>query len=172
MTEQQQTPQAGQEPGTHPEKAVCGGATRAPAGGSVPAKAEAPPAPQRMDPVRKWVLIFSAFCLLLLAWYMAADRYTPFTTQARVNAFVVPIAPQVSGEILSVDVHTNQMVKKGDQLARLDPARYQLAVAAAEAQLALTQQSLMVSSSTVDAAAAAWKPRKQTWSRIPRMRLA
>jgi multidrug resistance efflux pump len=107
-----------------------------------------------MDPVRKWVLVFAAFCLFLLAWYMAADRYTPFTTQARVNAFVVPIAPQVAGEILSVDVRTNQVVKKGDLLARIDPARYQLAVAAAEAQLALTEQSLRVSSSTVDAAKA------------------
>ncbi|MBK8108046.1 MAG: HlyD family secretion protein [Betaproteobacteria bacterium] len=108
-----------------------------------------------MDPVRKWVLIFAAFCLVLLAWYMAADRYTPFTTQARVNAFVVPIAPQVAGEIVSVEVRTNQMVKKGDLLARIDPTRYELAVAAAEAQLALTQQSLRVSSSTVDAARAA-----------------
>jgi multidrug resistance efflux pump len=107
-----------------------------------------------MDPVRKWVLIFGAFCLLLLAWYVAADRYTPFTTQARVNAFVVPIAPQVAGEILSVEVRTNQRVKKGDLLALIDPARYQLAVAAAQAQLALTQQSLRVSSSTVDAARA------------------
>ena len=60
-------------------------------------KSEAPAAP-RMDPVRKWVLIFGAFCLLLLAWYMAADRYTPYTTQARVNAFVVPIAPQVAAK--------------------------------------------------------------------------
>ena len=107
-----------------------------------------------MDPVRKWVLIFVAFCLFLLAWYMAADRFTPFTTQARVNAFIVPIAPQVAGEILSVDVHSNQTVKKGQLLASIDPARYQLAVAAAEAQLALTQQSLRVSSSTVDAARA------------------
>ena len=122
--------------------------------GATSAQSQAPLAPPRMDPVRKWVLIFSAFCLFLLAWYMAADRYTPFTTQARVNAFVVPIAPQVAGEILSVDVRTNQAVKKGDLLARIDPMRYQLAVAAAEAQLALTEQSLRVSSSTVDAAGA------------------
>ena len=113
-----------------------------------------------MDPVRKWVLVFGAFCLLLLAWYMAADRYTPYTTQARVNAFVVPIAPQVAGEILSVDVRTNQAVRKGDLLARIDPVRYQLAVAAAEAQLALTQQNLKVSGSTVDAAAASLQAAK------------
>ena len=139
MSEQQQSPQAGQEPARQPEKA--------------PAAASAP-APTRMDPVRKWVLIFGALCLFLLAWYMAADRYTPFTTQARVNAFVVPIAPQVAGEILTVDVRTNQIVKKGQLLAQIDPARYELAVAAAEAQLALTEQNLKVSSSTVDAAAA------------------
>jgi multidrug resistance efflux pump len=108
-----------------------------------------------MDPVRKWVLIFGACCLFLLVWYMVGDRFTPFTTQARVNAFVVPIAPQVAGEILSVDVRTNQMVKKGQQLAQIDPARYQLAVASAEAQLALTLQNLKVSSASVDAAAAA-----------------
>ncbi len=107
-----------------------------------------------MDPVRKWVLIFVALCALLLAWYMLADRYTPYTTQARVNAFVVPIASQVAGEIVAVEVHTNQHVKKGQLLARIDPARYELAVAAAEAQLALTEQNLKVSSSTVDAAAA------------------
>ena len=157
MSEQQKTPQVGQEPGKSAENKPAGPAAAsapAPHGGGVPAKPEVPASPRRMDPVRKWVLIFSAFCLLLLAWYMAADRYTPYTTQARVNAFVVPIAPQVAGEILSVDVRTNQAVKKGELLARIDPVRYQLAVAAAEAQLALTQQNLKVSSSTVDAAAA------------------
>ena len=131
MSEQQQTVQAGQAPA-----------------------AASPPAPKRMDPVRKWVLIFGAFCLFLLAWYMTADRYTPFTTQARVNAFVVPIVPQVSGEILTVDVRTNQIVKKGQLLAQIDPARYELAVAAAEAQVGLTMQQLKVSSSTVDATSA------------------
>ena len=163
MTEQQQTSEKEQEPRKPPENKPSGPATAnapVPAAVGAPAKPEAPPARRRMDPVRKWVLIFGAFCLLLLAWYMAADRYTPYTTQARVNAFVVPIAPQVAGEILSVDVHTNQAVKKGDQLARIDPARYQLAVDSAEAQLALTQQNLKVGSSTVDAAAASLQAAK------------
>ena len=87
---------------------VCAPLRLRPAGAE-PARPQTPLAPPRMDPVRKWVLIFAAFCMVLLAWYMAADRYTPFTTQARVNAFVVPIAPQVAGEILSVDVRTNQV---------------------------------------------------------------
>jgi multidrug resistance efflux pump len=156
MTEQLQSPHTAQKekPAENRPAGVTSANSPAPAGGSPPAQAQDTSAARRMDPVRKWVLIFGAFCVLLLAWYMAADRYTPFTTQARVNAFVVPIAPKVAGEILSVDVRTNQVVKKGDLLARIDPVLYQLAVASAEAQLALTQQSLKVSSSTVDAAAA------------------
>jgi len=160
MTEQPNAPPMAEGSGKPPEapSAESVAADTPAADGLSLAKASPPPPPppkQRMDPVRLWVLVFGAFCLVLLAWYMLADRYTPFTTQARVNAFVVPIAPQVAGEVLSVDVRTNQTVKKGDLLARVDPARYQLAVASAEAQLALTQQNLKVGSSTVDAAAAA-----------------
>ncbi len=156
MTDPQQSSPADVEPAAPAQgKTTAPESANPPPAGAEPARPQTPLAPPRMDPVRKWVLIFAAFCMVLLAWYMAADRYTPFTTQARVNAFVVPIAPQVAGEIISVDVRTNQVVKKGELLARIDPARYQLAVAAAEAQLALTQQSLRVSSSTVDAARAA-----------------
>jgi multidrug resistance efflux pump len=156
MSEQRQSPHTGQAgaPAQVQAAAATGVQSQSPAGGGAPAPAQAASTARRMDPVRKWVLIFGALCLFLLVWYMAADRYTPFTTQARVNAFVIPIAPKVAGEIISVDVRTNQVVKKGDLLARIDPVPYKLAVAAAEAQLALTRQSLKVSGATVDAAAA------------------
>jgi len=108
-----------------------------------------------MDPVRKWVLIYSGLCVLLFLWYLLGDRFTPFTTQARVNAFVVPIAPQVSGELLAVEVTNNQRVAKGQLLARIDPERYELAVASAEAQLELTRLNLQSLSAAVDAAEAA-----------------
>jgi multidrug resistance efflux pump len=152
MSEPQESVQVEPGPGHASEEKPVGPASSQ---ASVPpVKPEQPPVSRRMDPVRKWVLIFGALCVFLLAWYMAADRYTPYTTQARVNAFVVPMAPQVAGEVLSVDVRTNQAVKKGELLARIDPVRYELAVASAEAQLALTRQNLKVGSSTVEAAAA------------------
>ncbi len=157
MTEPSKSAPAGQASSSSPANAPATPATAnppAPAAVGAPATPQAPPAHKRMDPVRKWVLVFSVLCLLLLGWYMSADRYTPYTTQARVNAFVVPVAPQVAGEVLSVDVRSNQAVKKGDLLARIDPVRYEIAVASAEAQLALTRQNLKVGSSTVDAAAA------------------
>ena len=107
-----------------------------------------------MNPVRRWTLIFTAIGLILLAWYLVADRLTPFTTQARVNAFVVPIAPQVAGEITAVDVSNNDQVEKGQRLAQIDPERYQVAIDQAKAQVEVTIQNLRSSSASVDSAAA------------------
>jgi multidrug resistance efflux pump len=119
-----------------------------------PGDAGDPAEPAPMNPVRRWVLIFSALALVLLAWYLVSDRFTPYTTQARVDAFVVPIAPQVAGEIIAVDVSNNTYVKKGDRLAQVDPERYEVAVAQSQAQLDVTVQNLRSSSASVDAAAA------------------
>jgi len=60
-----------------------------------------PAAPEK-DPVRKWTFIILGLCIVLTALYLVADRQTPFTTQARVHAFVVPIVPQVAGNVISV----------------------------------------------------------------------
>ena len=119
-----------------------------------PGNAGDPAEPAPMNPVRRWVLIFSALALVLLAWYLVSDRFTPFTTQARVDAFVVPIAPQVAGEIIAVEVSNNTYVEKGERLAQIDPERYEVAVAQSQAQLEVTLQNLRSSSASVDAAAA------------------
>lgn len=99
----------------------------------------ASPAP---DPVRRWTLATLALILFLLAWYLAADRLTPHTGQARVRAFVVPLASQVSGVVETVGVRSNQFVERGDLLFRIDPAQYGIALASAEADLASAEQQL------------------------------
>ena len=78
-----------------------------------------------MDPVRKWTFIILALVVLLLAWYLISDRLAPYTSQARVHALVVPIAPEVSGTVMSVGVNNNQRVKAGQELFQIDPERYQ-----------------------------------------------
>ena len=35
-----------------------------------------------------------------LLWYFASDRLTPHSSQARVQAFVVPVAAEVAGKVL------------------------------------------------------------------------
>ena len=106
------------------------------------------------DPVRKWTFIVLGLCIVLTALYLVADRQTPFTSQARVHAFVVPIAPQVAGNVISVEVQNNDQVEVGQVLIRIDPTDYELAVAAAEAALQVVQQSVDAGVAGVEAAEA------------------
>jgi len=106
------------------------------------------------DPVRRWTLIILAACVVLIAGYLVADRITPFTTQARVHALVVPIAAEVSGTVTEVAVTSNQFVQAGDLLFQVDPSRYRLAVETAEANLQSARQAMGASSANVDAAEA------------------
>jgi len=62
--------------------------------------------------------------------------YSPWTRDARVEADVVSIAPDVSGFVVDLRIKDNQLVRKGDVLFVLDQARYKLALATAEATVA------------------------------------
>ena len=107
-----------------------------------------------MDPVRKWTLIVLGACVVLMFWYIAADRITPYTNQARVHALVVPVAAEVSGTVTSVSVSNNEFVSAGQELFAVDRNRYQLAVETAQANLQSARQATGVSTANVDAARA------------------
>lgn len=62
--------------------------------------------------------------------------YAPWTRDARVRADVIAVAPDVGGEVVDVPVVDNQVVRKGEVLFTVDPARYRLAVQQARAALA------------------------------------
>ncbi len=109
---------------------------------------------RKKDPVRKWTFIVLALCVILLVFYLVGDRITPYTSQAKVHAYVVPIAPQVAGRVVEVDVANNQLVKAGEPLFSIDPGTYELAVQSAEATLQTTQQSVDAGSANVSAAKA------------------
>lgn len=66
-----------------------------------------------------------------LVWYLFADRYSPYSSQARVQAFVVPVAPEVAGRIQRVLVKNNQQVVAGQPLFELDDSQYRIALAKA-----------------------------------------
>ena len=110
--------------------------------------------PEAADPVRKWTLIVLAICGVLITWYLVADRHTPYTSQARVHALVVPIASQVSATVTEVFVSNNQYVKEGDELFRVDPDRFQFAVETAEANLQSARQATGASAANIVAAEA------------------
>ena len=132
---------------------------------------------KQKDPVRKWTFIVMALCLALFVIYLVGDRITPYTSQARIHAYVVPLAPQVAGRVIEVNVNNNQLVKAGEQLFRIDPESYELAVQSAEAVLKNTQQSIEAGVSNIEAAkanvesakASVWKTQQDT-ERMRRIR--
>src|ERR1700721_4841816 len=77
------------------------------------------------------ILAGIAAVLVFAVWhtYMIA----PWTRDGRVQAEVVDIAPEIPGTVVSVPVHDNQYVHKGDVLFELDPVRFRLAIAEAQA---------------------------------------
>lgn len=107
-----------------------------------------------LDPVRKWTFITLGACVLLMIFYLIADRITPYTSQARVNAVVVPIVSEVSGTVTDVAVQSNQVVAVGDLLFQIERERYEFAVQTAQANLESARQATRASSADVDAAEA------------------
>ncbi|MFY9640208.1 MAG: HlyD family secretion protein [Rhodomicrobium sp.] len=77
------------------------------------------------------VAIAGALSLAMWNVYMAA----PWTRDATVRAYVVTIAPQISGLIVKLPISDNQFVRKGDLLMVIDPTNYRIAVKNAEAAL-------------------------------------
>jgi multidrug resistance efflux pump len=116
------------------------------------------PSPQPAEPVAdptkkgiKWVLLLIA---VSLAWYLLADRFTPYTQQARVGAFVIPVAAEVSGRVVRVNVRNNQDVKAGEVIFEIDPQPYQIAVDRARADLESTRRKIGASTAGIASAQA------------------
>jgi RND family efflux transporter MFP subunit len=91
--------------------------------------------------------IVITLCIVVAALVVARELWVhyevePWTRDGRVRADFVEIAPDVAGLVVSVNVKDNQTVKAGDTLFVIDPSRYQLAVADAEARLADTRAQL------------------------------
>ncbi|MGF6602094.1 multidrug resistance efflux pump [Paraburkholderia sp. GAS448] len=99
----------------------------------------------------KWVV-----CLIgvSLVWYLLADRFTPYTQQARVQAYVVPVATEVSGRVIRVLVHNNQEIKAGATLFEVDPQQYRITLDRARADLESTRRQIGASTAGIDSAQA------------------
>jgi multidrug resistance efflux pump len=81
-----------------------------------------------------WIVIIVAVIVVLVAYYAVADRETPLTTNAYVQAFVVQVAPQVAGQVIRVHVQEGSEVKQGQLLFELDPRPFEHKVALLDAK--------------------------------------
>jgi len=104
---------------------------------------------QQPDSVKRLIKWMLWVCLFLFVWHLFADRITPTTDNARVRGYIVPIAPQISGEVLTVMVSFSEKVKTGQVLASIDAEKYQLAVDKAKADLDLVSQEMDVNTDNI-----------------------
>lgn len=109
---------------------------------------------KKKDPITFWTRMVLLLTLLLAVWYLFAEKHTPYTAQARVRGFVVPITPEVSGIISEVKVGLNEMVEEGDVLVRINPRDFELAVTEAEASLEEAGQSVGSDTAAISVATA------------------
>ena len=109
------------------------------------------PAADRAGNGVKWILVVIGVSLL---WYLLADRFTPYTQQARVQAYVIPVAAEVSGRVVRVLVHNNQEIKAGATLFEVDPQQYQIALDRARADLESTRRQIGASTAGIESAQA------------------
>jgi multidrug resistance efflux pump len=103
------------------------------------------------NPLRLVALAVLLLACLLFVIAVFMERRTPSSSQATVSAYVVGIAPEVTGRVIEVGVADNSGVKPGQMLFRIDPQQYELAVAEAEARLARVGQTIGASTASVDA---------------------
>lgn len=104
--------------------------------------------------VKRGTLGIGLAILLSLTWYLLADRFTPYTSQARVQGYVVGVAPKVAGLVTQVWVHNNQEVKAGQPLFEIDPSQYRIALQKAESDLEGARRQVEAGSAGVELARA------------------
>ncbi|MFT5808159.1 MAG: multidrug resistance efflux pump [Moritella dasanensis] len=97
---------------------------------------------QTHNKVRKLTnyLLIAVACMLVFS--IIADRIIPSTDSARVKGYVVPIKPQVSGQVIDILVRPNQPVQAGDVLVKLNPSDFEIAVKQAEQNLKIAGQDV------------------------------
>ncbi len=97
------------------------------------------PNPRRKKKIRFIVLAFVVVAAIVTIPVYAYYSVRESTDDAQVDGHVIPVSPRIAGTIIEVLVNDNEPVKAGQELVRLDPADYQVALNQAQAQLASSE---------------------------------
>src|SRR3954453_12998046 len=90
------------------------------------------PTRRRLE-IRPFLITLAALALAgLLGWAMwGVYMEAPWTRSATVRAYIVAMAPDVSGRIVELHVVDNKYVHKGDLLLVIDPTNFRIAISQA-----------------------------------------
>ncbi|MBN7796707.1 HlyD family secretion protein [Parahaliea mediterranea] len=127
--------------------------------------------------VSRGALGLFALLLLTLVWYLMAGRFTPYTSQARVQGYVVGVAPKVAGVITEVWVQNNARVEEGQRLFAIDRSQYEIALQKARSDLDNARQQVQAGDAAVEQARAGLRAAQagelkawQDYTRLKRLR--
>jgi len=100
-----------------------------------------PVTPRRRLRILPLLITLVALAVAIVLGRAMWDAYmgAPWTRDGTVRAYVVTMAPEVSGHIVQLPVADNQFVHKGDLLMVIDPTNYKIAVSLAEAAVQQAQ---------------------------------
>ena len=83
---------------------------------------------------RYLITILVVLAALFIGWRLWIHyENDPWTRDGRIKADVVQVAPDVTGQVVKINVKDNQQVNIGDVLFEIDPARFELALRQAKA---------------------------------------
>jgi multidrug resistance efflux pump len=108
--------------------------------------------------------VIAGLIVVSLVLYVVGDRLTPHTSQARVQAFVVPVAAEVAGKVLKVHVSNDQEVQPGQPLFDVDPEQYQIAVQRAHSDYESMRRSVNASAADVEASRASLAAARENYA--------
>lgn len=113
-------------------------------------------APMQADKksVSKGAIVIFVVILLIVVWNLLADRFTPYTNQARIQGYVVGVAPKVAGVITQVWVDNNAKVEMSQRLFEVDPSQYKLALDKAISNLESARRQVSAGDAAVTSAEA------------------
>ncbi|BCN26160.1 hemolysin secretion protein D [Vibrio alfacsensis] len=108
----------------------------------------------KKDKVKTITNYLILFIVFMLGFSIISDRIIPITDNARVKGYIVPIKPQVSGNVQDIRVQPNQLVEEGDELAIIDKSDYEIAVQQAEENLEIAGQNVGAQTANIASAQA------------------
>jgi membrane fusion protein (multidrug efflux system) len=92
---------------------------------------------------RRLLLALGPIAVILISGYVYLNGgRIQSTDNAYIKAHMTSIAPEISGRVVEVPVHENQVVKQGETLLQIDQEPLKIALAGAQAELAASRNDI------------------------------
>ncbi|HEY4164663.1 MAG TPA: HlyD family secretion protein [Dongiaceae bacterium] len=104
--------------------------------------------------LRAFLFLLLPIALVIGGYVYVAGGQVMSTDNAYVQANTVGISTDVSGTVIAVDVHDNEVVKKGQVLFRLKQDSFKISLAGAQAQLGTVRNQILTLKATYSQAEA------------------